>query len=63
MENKMPMAMPSPPQDIKRIIEKLDSDIKLTEKEHRKLANWEDEQGGFGGVISPGSIQPTGTDR
>ena len=49
MDNeKQPWSMPKPPQDVKAIIKKLDSNIKLTPTEHEKLGQWESGQGGFG---------------
>ena len=52
MDNeKQPWSMPKPPQDVKAIIKKLDSNIKLTPTEHEKLGQWESGQGGFGGVM------------
>ena len=50
MENKKPWEMPTPPPAIQAIINKLDADKDLSELEHERLAEWEDSQGGFGGI-------------
>ena len=47
---KQPWEMPTPPPAIQAIINKLDADKDLAEWEHEKLAEWEDSQGGFGGI-------------
>lgn len=49
-KEKQPWEMPTPPPDIQAIINKLDNSIKLTQSEHTKLGDWEDSQGGFGGI-------------
>ena len=47
---KMAVGMPEMPEDIKKIIHKIDSKIKLTETEKDKIADFEDKNGGFGGM-------------
>lgn len=48
--NKQPWEMPTPPPEIQRIIDKVDSYQDLSSKEAQALDEWEDEQGGFGGI-------------
>lgn len=50
MEKKEPWDMPTPPADIQKIVDKLDNNQDLTEAEGHALDQWEDSQGGFGGI-------------
>ena len=50
MDDKKPWEMPTPPANIQTIIDRLDAGEDLAEWEHKKLADWEDSHGGFGGV-------------
>ena len=47
---KMAGGMPEMPEDIKKIVHKIDSKIKLSEEEKDKIADWEDRNGGFAGM-------------
>lgn len=50
-EKKDPFAMPTPPADIQKIIDKVDARQDLTPAEDKALDDWEDAQGGFGGFL------------
>ena len=52
MDNeKKPWEMPTPPENIQRIIDKVDNYQDLTDNESKALDDWEDKQGGFGGFM------------
>lgn len=44
-------AMPTPPADIAKIIDKVDARLELTPKEEDQLSAWENRHGGFGGCL------------
>ena len=43
--------IPTPPPEIEKIIQKIDSKQKLTEEEGKAIDDWENSVGGFGSFI------------